>query len=459
MEFGHPKWFIDEFQRRRRQLTRLVGPGVCAAIVMFAIAYYFVEPAPPATVEIATGTQGGRYYAFGTAYAGAFAKNGIDLKVRETAGSGENFKLLRDDTVSLAIIQGGTVAESAGDLELETIATLYFEPLWVFHRSDRSVEQLCDLKGLKTAVGQKSSGTNSLGRLLLKDNGVVEEEDGTALIELSPRDAANALKSGQVDASMLVMGPDAPLIRELLLDPELRVMSFRRNQAYARRYPYLKAVTLETGVIDFDRNLPSEPIRLVAPAANLVASDTLHQAFVPLLLEAAIEQHRNGGLFVGPGELSSADFAAFPVNQDARRYLDHGPSFFQQHVSFWVASLIDRTKIMIIPILTLFIPLVKLAPPVYRWRIRSRIYRWYGILRKIDQDLREGTNSDLSKHKETLRAMSTELDSVHVPLSYMQEFYHLRVHMNLVREEVERSVADREANGSEETDESSTPSA
>ena len=441
MDLGHPKWFIDEFQRRRRQLTRLVGPGLCVAIVMFAVAYYFVEPAPPSTLEIATGNRGGRYYTFGQEYVEAFARNGINLKVRETAGSGENFELLRNNSVSLAMIQGGIAPEAVVDTGLETIATLYFEPLWVFHRSDLPVQQLHDLQGMQTAIGKEGSGTRSLALQLLEDNGVVAGEDNTVFADLSATEASQALRAGKIDAAMLVMGPDASVIRILLSDPEVRVMNFSRNHAYARRYPYLKAVTLEAGVIDFEQNLPEQPVRLVAPAASLVASDSLHQAFIPLLLEAAIERHRNGGLLAVPGELPSADFVTFPINQDARRYLDHGPSFFQQHVSFWVASLIDRTKIMIIPIVTLCIPLVKLAPPVYRWRIRSRIYRWYGILRKIDQDLREESNTDLSKHQETLKAMSTELDSVHVPLSYMQEFYHLRVHINLVREEVERHVA------------------
>jgi hypothetical protein len=209
---------------------------------------------------------------------------------------------------------------------------------------------------------------------------------------------------------------------------------------------------LEQGVLDLENNLPSERVKLIAPVANLVANKEIHDAFIPLLLEAATARHGQGGLLVDAGEFPSLKHVEIRPNQAARHYIDSGPSFFQKHLSFWVASLIDRTKIMLVPFAILLIPLLKLAPPVYRWRTRSRIYRWYGILREIDQKLRHGEFEQLATHLETLKEMEHELEEVNVPLAYMEEFYHLRLHLDLVRRKLERHQRDESAKSTDEPD-------
>jgi len=433
---------LDEFRQRRRDLFRMVGPGVIVTMAAFAIAFYFVEPPPPKIIVIATGGTGGRYHAFAKLYAEAFARHDITLELRETAGSVENFDLLlHDDTVSLAIVQGGTAPPDAHASDsIEAIASLYFEPLWVFHRADLEIENLGDLKGRRIALGATSSGSCLLATQMLDMNGVVDGRDGTEFLKKSGLQAASSLAADGIDAAMFVLGPESPVLRQLLEDPDLVLMDFARQQAYSRRFPFLKGVVLEEGVVDFEKNLPRQRVRLIAPAANLVTTSAMHDAFVPLLLEAALEQHHHGGLLADDGELPSQDYVTFPVNSSARNYLVHGPSFFQRHLSFWVASMIDRTKIMIIPLLTLLIPLFKIAPPVYRWRIRSRIYRWYDVLRRIDQNLRDKEDGDPSNHSARLQAMSKELETVHIPLSYMEEFYNLRLHIDLVNAELEKQT-------------------
>jgi len=447
MSIAEPVRLLDEFRQRRRDLLRIAGPGVIVAIVTFLVAIYFVEPAPPKSIVIATGENAGRYHAVAEAYARTLERNDVTLKVRETAGSVENFKLLLgDDTVALAIVQGGTApAEAHAENTIEAIASLYLEPLWVFYRADLPIEHLDDLKGRRIAPGKIGSGSQSLATQLLEANGVRDGQDGTAFLHQPTLQAAASLEAGQIDAAMFVLGPEAPMVLQLLEDPDVALMDFARQRAYARQFPFLKGVELEEGVIDFEKNLPRRRVRLLAPAANLVATSALHDAFVPLLLEAAVDQHHHGGLLADDGELPCLEYVSFPVNTAARHYLTHGPSFFQRHLSFWIASLIDRSKIMIIPLLTLFIPLFKIAPPVYRWRLRSRIYRWYGVLRRIDQQVREGKETDADEHAATLKAMSNELDTVHVPLSYMEEFYNLRLHINLVNSELKELRGKRSA--------------
>lgn len=453
MSLAEPIRLLDEFRQRRRDLFRTMGPGIVLTIVAFAVAFYFVEPPPPRNVVIATGGTGGRYHAIAAAYAESLARHGVNLEVKETAGSAENFELLlHDDTVSLAIVQGGTApAEAKSSDSIEAIASLYFEPLWVFHRTDLTISHLGDLKGHRIALGQTASGSYLLARQLLEMNGVRDGQDGTEFLRQSGHQAASSLEENDIDAAMFVLGPESPILHTLLQDPLIRLMDFTRQKAYVRKLPFLKDVVLEQGVIDFEKNLPRQRVRLVAPAANLVATHTLHDAFIPLLMEAAVAQHHHGGLLGSDGTMPSQEYVSFPVNASARNYLEHGPSFFQRHVSFWPASVIDRFKIMIIPLLTLLIPLFKFAPPVYRWRIRSRIYRWYGVLRGIDQQLREDQQADTSRHAAQLQVMSAELDRVHVPLSYMEEFYNLRLHINLVSAELKQAEQRRAASKASDT--------
>ena len=430
----HQPGLFDEIRERRRDLMKLFGPGAILTAIGFALALYFVEPPPPREVVIAAGKTDGGYYAVASLFKERFAENRVRLIVRETAGSVENYDLLlSDNDVRIAIAQGGAAPTDRDTSDLESIASLYLEPVWVFYRGDiDDLSKLADLRGKRIAVGDVGSGTRLLTTVLLEVNGVNENAE-TQFVNGGGQEAVDNLKADRVDVAFLVESADSLLVRELLVDKQIRLLSMSRSVAYSRRFPFLEAVTLEPGVIDFDANLPAEPVQLIAPHANLVATSELHDALIPLFLQAATEHGETGGLLVGRGRHPSIAGSEFPVNAVARDYLKHGPSFFQKHMSFWLASLIDRAMIMFVPLLILLIPLVKVAPPVYRWRIRSRIYRWYAILRKLDQCICEGDAQSLDDCKRKLDTMESELIDVKVPLSYMEEFYNLRLHLDLVQ--------------------------
>jgi len=440
---------IDELREQRRDLLKTLGPGAVVALIAFAIAFHFVEPSPPRRVVIASGKAEGGYHAAAKRYAEVFARNGIELEVKETAGSIQNYQLLADDNdVQLAIVQGGTVPANPQLTDgLESIASIYLEPVFVFYRLEQPLTELRQLQGRRIAIGNDGSGTAVLARQLLEENGVTDGSDGTQFTHQGGHAAAELLKSDSVDAAFIISAPDSPIIAELLQADDVRLMSFERQHAYSRRHPYLRSIVLEQGVIDLERNLPRQPVKLIAPAANLVITEEFHDAFIPLLLEAATAAHGQGGLVVETGVFPSLKHVEFPPNESARQYIGSGPSFFQKHLSFWIASLIDRTMILLIPLAVLLIPLAKLAPPVYRWRIRSRIYRWYGILREIDQKLRHGKIDETVSPVETLKKMELELERVSVPLSYMQEFYQLRLHLDLVQRRVIQYREGRETEG------------
>jgi len=431
---AQPPQLFDELKKSRTDLLKVAGPVVLVTVLAFLIAFYFVEPPPPGQLVIATGPATGNYFAAAQQYSPVFEKSGVQLKVRKTAGSIENYQLLaEDDSVHVAIVQGGTAPAKINGEQFESLCTLYLEPLWIFHRSDAPINSLLDLAGKRIATGEVGSGTQRLAQTLLHANGVQDATGGTVFVQQSQTRSIEMLTAGEVDAAFFVLAAKSPVISRLLGAGQLKLLSLSRAEAYAQRFPFLEHVVLPQGVVDLQRDLPHTDVHLIAPAANLVATPALHDAFIAVLLEAATEAHQTGGLVSSRGEFPSLHGVEFKPNSAARHYFKNGPSLFQKYLGFWLSSLIDRAKILLLPLFILIVPLIKLAPPVYRWRIHSRIYRWYGVLREIDQLIRNASNKELQESADKLKRIDLELETVNVPLSYMEEFYHLRLHIDLIK--------------------------
>ncbi len=422
----------------RWRLAAVVAVVVAAAL---AVTWQFIEPAPPERIVIATGSASGAYHAAARQYAEHFREAGIELVVRETAGSIENYALLGadDSLVEAAIVQGGTApTEEKQRKALAAVASLYLEPMWVFYRGEQELGLLGQLGGRRIAIGPEGSGARALAMELLNASGALGEEHGTALLDLGGAQAAAALREGSIDAAIFVMAPTAPDLVDLLATPGVRLMSLEQVQAYARRFRYLSPVTLYRGSLDLARDLPRQDVQMVAPAAVLVTRKGLHPAVIVLLAEAAVEVHRSGDLLSEPGTFPKASLTELPVSDQARYYLTHGPNFLRRILPFWLAALINRFIILLIPLFVVLLPLLRLTPPLYRWSIRSRIYRWYARLREIDERLRGTPASEqVRQDLELLEQLEHELGGVKVPLSYMDEFYSLRLHLAYIRSRLE----------------------
>jgi hypothetical protein len=353
--------------------------------------------------------------------------------VRSTAGSVENVRLLgaKQDGVQVAFVQGG-IGDSETSPQLESLASLYFEPLWVFHRAELPINRLSDLLGKRAAVGPEGSGTRALALQILSDN---EISAGLgSILPLEGKEAADALVRGEIDVAFFVISPHSSIVKGLLQTPGITLMDFQRAEAYTRIHHYLSSITLPEGIIDLKKNVPSKDIRLLAPATNLVASKELHPALIDLFLQAATEVHGRGGVFEDPNEFPSRNYLNFPLNKDARRHLKSGPPFLQRYLPFWAATFIDRLKVMLVPLITLLFPLFRIVPPSYRWRIRSKIFRWYGDLLAVDLGSGENdSNKEVEAYLAELQRIETEVMQVSVPLSYAYEFYALRLHIAYVR--------------------------
>ncbi len=402
----------------------------------FVVAYQFVEPAPPRHIVITTGSESGAYYQFAQRYATILARHGITLEVKASAGSLDNLARLKEDVAQVGFVQGGVIEppddpENEEDNGLRSLGSVFYEPVWVFYRGDRKLERLTELRGKRIAIGQEGSGVRQLAQQLLKANEIAV---GSNLVALSGLKAAEELQQGRIDAAFIIASEKAPVVQVLLRSPGVKLMSFSQSSAYQRRFPFLTKLTFPHGVADLVRDFPPEDIRLLAPTANLIIRDDLHPALQTLLLQAASEVHGKTGFFQDAGEFPAYKDQMLPLSPEAARYYKSGPPFLQRYLPFWLAVLADRLIVLLVPLFALMIPLLKIAPAVYTWRVRSKVFRCYGELKFLEDDLKNHFDPEkLGDYRARLDALDDEAAQLHVPLGFTDLVYTLREHVNLVR--------------------------
>lgn len=432
--------------RRPKEYLKIFGPAFLLTLIGFIVAYQFVQPAPPKHVTIGTGSKTGAYYPFGLRYSEILARDGITLEVLSTAGSIANIKLLEaeGDGIQVGFVQGG-VGDPKAHPDLTTLGSLYFEPLWVFYRSDKEINDLFELKNRRIAIGKEGSGTRMIALQLMAENGITEK--GAELLPIGGQQAADALLNREIDAAFFVVSPRSSIIRLLMTNEGIELMSFERAEAYTRIHRFLSTVMLPEGVIDFKTNIPDHDIFLLSPTTNLVVRKDLHPALIDLFLQAAGEIHGQGGVFEAIDQFPSQKYLDFPLHKEARRFFKSGPPFLQRYLPFWAATLIDRLKVMLIPLITLLIPLMKIIPPSYRWRVRYRIFHWYRELIAIDQEVGQiDTEKRYGALLSELKRIDKEVMQTNVPLSYAAELYSLRLHIAYVRDRIKNGgMTDRTA--------------
>ena len=224
--------------------------------------------------------------------------------------------------------------------------------------------------------------------------------------------------------------------------PGVRLLSVDRAEAYTRRFPALTKLTLPQGVFDFVKNVPAHDVTLISPTANLLAVDGLHPALAYLLMRAASEVHGDAGLFRKAGDFPAPLNSEFPLSGEAARYYKSGPPFLQRYLPYWAAVLVDRLWFILLPVLALLIPLGRILPAVYRWRVRSRIYRWYARLKEVELELDENsTPEQLKELLARLDQIECAVNQINTPLAYVDNLYAFRQNVNLVRQSVQARLA------------------
>jgi TRAP-type uncharacterized transport system substrate-binding protein len=419
--------------------------AVVVGVVVLAAGVYAVaalEPLPPRTLRLATGPEGSAYAELGRGYQAALAREGITLELVPTAGSLENVRLLDDAAkgVSVAFVQGGTVR--APSPHVHSLGTLFYEPLWFFVRSSIDLRPgLAEaLHGRRVAVGAEGSGSRALALELLAKNGI--GGDFAQLTSDAPRDVEVRLLSGELDAAILVSSWDAPAVQHLLASDAVELLSFPRADAYVALDPHLSKLIVPQGVGNLATNRPAADVQLVAPKASLAVRDDLHPALQYLLLDAATELHSAPRIFQRAGEFRAAQPDDFPLSKTAQHYFKSGRPLLQRTLPFWLATFVEQLLLLLVPIIGVVYPLLRVAPALWAWGMRRRIFHLYGELRMIEAEL-DGQPGlpDPRSLEQRLDALETRASRLRVTTAYHQSLYTLRLHIGLVRQRLERRVA------------------
>ncbi|MEO5935109.1 MAG: TAXI family TRAP transporter solute-binding subunit [Duganella sp.] len=426
-----------------RDLFVASAPTIALIVGVCLLAYWLVDPAPPRSVRLATGQENSAYEEFGKKYAAALAKHGVKVTLVPSAGSGENLRRLRAGEVDIAFVQSGSTNEEAAEREgLSSLGSLFVEPLWLFLRETKGqppITQLSQLKGKKINFGPKGAGAPRLFRQVLALNGL--EKEDVERFSLANTPATVELLEGRIDGLVFTSAPEAPLIQMLLQTPGIKLFNFSQAEAYARKLPFLTHVVLPQGIVDLGRDIPAEDYNLIAPTATLVARDDLHPALVDLFVQAASAIHNGAGWFQQQGQFPSAKYTEIPVDAEAAKFYKNGPPLLQRYMTFWLANFFDRMWVVVLALSALVIPLSRIIPPLYVWRIRSRVYRWYGQLRTVEQQVEgapEGTRMQVYEAQlKRLDEIEELVNQISIPLSFADGLYGLRSHIQFVRKRIQ----------------------
>jgi TRAP transporter TAXI family solute receptor len=419
----------DRRERAQKSLTLVwIGATVLTVAGVFALTM-LIGPSPPKKITLASGSVGGAYHAFAERYREALAKQGIKVDVIDTNGSQENLELLTSKQADVAFVQSGTSDLVEDPDALRGIASLYYEPLWIFQKDFTPVAQLGDLVGKRLAIGSVGSGTHAVVTKLLERNGVTK--DNTTLQTLGMAAARDALLKGETDYAFFIASPKAKIVDELMRSPDTHLVGIKRHKAYVRNVLFVTDVEIAEGTFDLRHNVPRQDLVVLSTLATLVCQKDLHPAIVELLASTARELHSEPGLLERGGQFPTPDNLEFAIHEAASDYFTSGPSFLARQLPFWLANLLKKLLVLAIPLLTLLLPLMKIAPIMYRTVMRKRIHRHYRALDQIEQSIDQATTAEQFALCKLDVEQLTRLveEGIEVPTTFRNEEYDLRLHI------------------------------
>ena len=425
------------------QRLLLIGAAIVTlvglALGIFAVTT-FVHPILPRKLVMATGATGGGYFEFGERYKHLLAQQGVDLALVQTAGSIENLAMLRspDSGVRVALVQNG-LTDPQRSPELASLGTVAHVPLWIFYRGPQvSRDQLDQLRGMRVSVGPNGSGTRQLALKLLARSGI--DESNTTLLPLAPAEAAEQLIAGNIEASVILAGPEAATVRRLLVSPKVRLLSLARADTYVALFPFLTTVVMPAGFADLVHNQPPSDVRMIAIKMSLVVRRDLQSAAQYLLLEAATQIHSQAGVFQRAGEFPAAEGTDLPLSGDAQQFYKTGVPFLQRLFPLWFSVFVEQLALTLLPLAAVGYPLLQALMGLYDWGIRRRIATLYGELKLLELSL-EDHSADTHAALLDLEKLEHSVAHLLVPSSFAHLQYGLRQDISLVRERLSQFTA------------------
>ena len=414
---------------------------IIALVTTVFIGIWFLLPQPPKTLTIVTGFPDGLYAQFAQQLKIELAKQKITLQIRNTGGSVDNLALINDPKsgVDLALIQSG-VGDPLQYPDLISLAGIFYEPLWVWYRQPAFAKeggmltQLSQLKGKRISIGNDGSGTQLLSKAVLDLNEINPNQ--IKFETLKPDKAIEKLQKGEIDAAFIVAAGEAPILKKFYQIPEIRLMNFDQAEAYTRVLPYLNRVEIPKGVISITHDQPKQDIHVLASTTTLVARKDINPATVSLLLGSSYDILRNYSRLQKSGQFPSSKGLDFPMDLDAEIFLRDGPSFFYRHLPFWGAVWVERFIKILIPMLIILIPVFTYLPAIFNLSLKIKLSRLYKILKSIER--RSNSSGNASSLHAELVTLEESVQKLRVSAMQSKEVYDLKVHIALVRNQLEK---------------------
>lgn len=421
-----------------RGRRRLLFIGSIVALVLFGWTLVVVlKPAFQRKIVITSGADNGIYRSFADRYAPILKRDGITLEIRSSSGSIENYQRLTnpDSEYEVGFIQSGTISPKETD-NLQTIAAVSYEPIWVFYRGDTEVNRLAQLRGKRIGIGVPGSGLLNVSMVLLGYSGI--DASNTTLLQVDAPKAFQALETGQLDAAFFIGRPDAP-IQKALLASNLKLMSFVQAEALVQKFPSLSRIVFPRGSSSIADDLPRTDVTLLAATALLVSKDTLHPALTYLLLDAARTVHGGEDYFTPLGTFPNLNSEEFPISDESTRYFKSGRPFLQRYLPFWLASLIERRLLILLPFMALLIGLLQALPRLIEARNKKRLVVWYREIKALEDEVWRNTQptpGQIDKWRDEIEDIDANASQIRIPHRYFQDVYALKQAIGVVRDRI-----------------------
>lgn len=410
-------------------------PALCAFVAaLIWVTWGQLQPMPSKTIVMSVGNDGGIYQAYALKYSEALARQGIRLELRKSSGSVENYQRLKDPSsdIDLAFVQTG-IGDARNAPNLEALASVSYEPIWLFYSGAAAIDQIAQLSGKRLAIGLPGSGLRKITIDLLAAHGI--NASNTTLTEMTSRQAETQLRSGAIDAGFFVGIPETPLIAKLL-GSNLKLMSFSQADAIVRKFPALSKVVFPRGAIDLQRDLPAQDVTLLSATAMLVAKNRLHPSLVYALLDSAFEVHADPAFFSSRNEFPNQHTDDFPMSEEARRYFRSGRPFLQNYLPFWLANFIEQRFVILVPLLAMLFALLQTVPRILAFRVRTRLSHWYRELNELEDALRTmpvPTKTQRDQWHGRLAQLDADVHQITLPPRYFNQLYALKLSIQIVR--------------------------
>ena len=415
----------------------LFGFIALAALVAW-LAIVLLRRLPQRTVVMAVYPEGSLNAELAIRYQQALARDGVDLKLSPSAGAVEAIARLRDpkSATCVALIPGGLTNEQESP-ELESLGTLFYQPLWIFARG-HPLRSRGHLRGLRLSVGPEGSSSRALSLTLLGHAGIIDERSVT-LLPFTPSESAQKLIDGDIDAAVFLDGWESPTVQQLLNTKDVSLESIPRPDAFVALYAYLNKLVLPAGVVDMAGPRPPRDIILIAPMSSLVVRKDLHPSIQYLLLQAAVEIHSPAGMFHTAGQFPAPESIGLPLSPYAREFYRTGMPFLHRHLPFWLAALVEQPILWLVPLMIVLFPVFRLAPTVYDWAEKRRVYRLYAELKRLENEMLFAANGKNREHFiEQLDRLEDRANRLSVPAPFKPLVYVLRLHIGMVRQEAQK---------------------